>query len=408
MTIPTYTFASFAAGNFPAADWDVSWAEVSALTNIFCTAAGTNSIALTPSATSPNPAAYQSGMKLTFLATGTNTGAVTIHFSLLAALPLYDQNGLAVSVAGTITSGTYYEIAYDATLNSNAGGFRLLGVNSGAALTKVDDTNVTLTLTGTPANALVTAAGITVGWSGTLAAGRLNANVVQGVTNDTNITGTISAQNLTFAWSGSLSAARGGTGQTTYTKGDLLATPGGATLNKLPVGADGTALTADAASTNGVKWTALTGTGTVTSVATAGLATGGTITTTGTVTVTAATKSDQQTGTSTTTVVTPAHQQDHDSAAKAWVNFTGSSGAVNASYNVPSVTRTGAGRYTVNFTNSFATANYAALVTAIDNGTVLISQALALSAGSFTVAISNTASTPTDPAQVAVVCFGRQ
>lgn len=45
-------------------------------------------------------------------------------------------------------------------------------VGSGAALTKVDDTNVTLTLGGTPASALLTAASITVGWTGTLAVGR--------------------------------------------------------------------------------------------------------------------------------------------------------------------------------------------------------------------------------------------
>jgi hypothetical protein len=47
------------------------------------------------------------------------------------------------------------------------------------------------------------------------------------------------------------------------------------------------------------------GSGTVTSVATAGLATGGAITTTGTVTVTAAVASDLNTGTSTSTAVTP-------------------------------------------------------------------------------------------------------
>jgi hypothetical protein len=41
-----------------------------------------------------------------------------------------------------------------------------------AALTKTDDTNVTLTLGGTPATALLQASSITVGWSGTLALGR--------------------------------------------------------------------------------------------------------------------------------------------------------------------------------------------------------------------------------------------
>ena len=42
----------------------------------------------------------------------------------------------------------------------------------GSALTKTDDTNVTLTLGGSPTTALLNAASITVGWSGTLAASR--------------------------------------------------------------------------------------------------------------------------------------------------------------------------------------------------------------------------------------------
>lgn len=58
---------------------------------------------------------------------------------------------------------------------------------------------------------------------------------------------------------GNLSAANGGTGQTTYTKGDLLVTPGGTTINKLAVAADGQVLTTDAASINGVKWASPSG-----------------------------------------------------------------------------------------------------------------------------------------------------
>jgi len=42
-----------------------------------------------------------------------------------------------------------------------------------AALTKVDDTNVTLTLGGTPATALLQATSLTLGWTGTLADGRI-------------------------------------------------------------------------------------------------------------------------------------------------------------------------------------------------------------------------------------------
>lgn len=64
------------------------------------------------------------------------------------------------------------------------------------------------------------------------------------------------------AWNGTtVGGGFGGTGQTAYTKGDLLVTPGSTTLNKLGVGTDGEVLTADAASTNGVKWAAAGGGG---------------------------------------------------------------------------------------------------------------------------------------------------
>lgn len=41
-------------------------------------------------------------------------------------------------------------------------------------------------------------------------------------------------------------------------------------------------------------------------------------------------------------------------SAKAWVNFVGSSGSINASHNVSSVTRNGTGNYTVNYTTALA------------------------------------------------------
>jgi hypothetical protein len=94
-------------------------------------------------------------------------------------------------------------------------------IASGAALTKVDDTNVTLTLGGTPASALLVAASLTLGWTGTLAAARLNANVVQAITNDTNVTGSIAAQTLTLGWTGNLSVGRGGTGVATLAAGAI-------------------------------------------------------------------------------------------------------------------------------------------------------------------------------------------
>lgn len=51
---------------------------------------------------------------------------------------------------------------------------------------------------------------------------------------------------------------------------------------------------------------------------------------------------------------------------KAWVNFTGS-GAVQAAYNVSSVTRNGTGDYTIHFATALADANYAAMLTAQRN-----------------------------------------
>lgn len=53
---------------------------------------------------------------------------------------------------------------------------------TGAALTKTDDTNVTMTLGGTPASALVTAASLTLGWTGQLAVGRGGTGLSAGTT----------------------------------------------------------------------------------------------------------------------------------------------------------------------------------------------------------------------------------
>lgn len=96
-------------------------------------------------------------------------------------------------------------------------------VGGGQPLTRVNDTNVTGTLTGTPLTALLKPVTLTLGWTGTLAATRLNANVVQAVTNDTNVTGVVAAQVLTLGWTGTLGVARGGTGTgTAFTPGSIV------------------------------------------------------------------------------------------------------------------------------------------------------------------------------------------
>jgi hypothetical protein len=49
--------------------------------------------------------------------------------------------------------------------------------------------------------------------------------------------------------------------------------------------------------------------------------------------------------------------------AKAWVIFTGSTGAITGSFNVGSITRNGTGDYTVNFTTAMPNATYSAFIT---------------------------------------------
>jgi hypothetical protein len=67
-------------------------------------------------------------------------------------------------------SGVHY-VCGSATCAANGTGWVAQGA-AAAALTKANDTNVTLTLGGTPATALLQATSITAGWTGTLSAAR--------------------------------------------------------------------------------------------------------------------------------------------------------------------------------------------------------------------------------------------
>lgn len=78
---------------------------------------------------------------------------------------------------------------------------------AGAALTKVDDTNVTLTLGGSPTTALLAATSLTLGWTGTLATSR-------GGTNQNSSASTGVAQVSAGTWSFSTALANGTTATT--------------------------------------------------------------------------------------------------------------------------------------------------------------------------------------------------
>jgi len=86
----------------------------------------------------------------------------------------------SVICAGTTATGTFQNVAGVGTANqvlvSNGAAalptWQSVPGLTPAALTETDDTNVTLTLGGTPATALLQATSITAGWTGTLAVGR--------------------------------------------------------------------------------------------------------------------------------------------------------------------------------------------------------------------------------------------
>jgi hypothetical protein len=79
--------------------------------------------------------------------------------------------------------------------------------------------------------------------------------------------------------------------------------------------------------------------------------------------------------------------------AKAWVQFTGSTGAANGSFNISSVVRNSAGYYTFNFTTAMPNTNYAVCASASpNNGTMDITTINAYSSNTATVGTYTTSS----------------
>jgi len=107
---------------------------------------------------------------------------------------------------------------------------------------------------------------------------------------------------------------------------------------------------------------------------------------------------------------------DSPQAAKAWVNFSGTTVAKRSDYNVTSITDNGTGDFSVNFTNGFASSDdYAACVTqSADTGSaaipVVTQQGITTSStGSFfrfRVAQATSFVSRMDPVNVFVIVFG--
>jgi len=195
----------------------------------------------------------------------------------------------------TAGAGSAEQISVTAPLTLAAGA---LGI-TGSALSRVDDTNVTLTLGGSPLTALLAATSLTLGWTGTLGVARGGTNIASYATgdllyasasavlskraigiagdvltvsgglpawspltglgtgdltrvNDTNVTLTLGGTpvdslfkdvSLTLGWTGTLGVTRGGTGLGSVATGDLLYGSASNVLSARSIGSTGNVLT---------------------------------------------------------------------------------------------------------------------------------------------------------------------
>lgn len=125
-----------------------------------------------------------------------------------------------------------------------------------------------------------------------------------------------------------------------------------------------------------------------------------------------ATQTQLEAATSNSVFVSPGRQKYHPSAAKAWVEFNGTGTlAVNASYNVSSVSDNGAGDYTVNFTTAFTNGSYYgrafSLGTNANQGRFMLTDSWTESA--FRIKVSNLADDANvDSSEVSAVFYGDQ
>lgn len=83
--------------------------------------------------------AYATGMRFLWKPNGNSSGSVTLNVDGVGAKKVYLPSGVQAG-SGHITSGTLIDVAYDAMLDSSAGGFQIVGSSSAIASQPLDAT----------------------------------------------------------------------------------------------------------------------------------------------------------------------------------------------------------------------------------------------------------------------------
>ena len=126
----TYVFANVTTLATP--ELDANFNAAGRLGTIPCTVSGTNTLALTPftTPTIPTPPlVLQPQLRVSGIAANSNSGATTANVNGGGALNVYKDSasGPVALTGGEIVQNNYFALAYDATLNTGAGGWHLEG-----------------------------------------------------------------------------------------------------------------------------------------------------------------------------------------------------------------------------------------------------------------------------------------
>jgi hypothetical protein len=291
-----------------------SWyAQIKAGTVIGTVGGTADAITLT---CSPTVSALAAGQRYLFKAPGTNTGAVTLNVDSIGAVALRYKD--VALIAGDLVTNDYVLATFDGTRFQMVNPPRLSWAT----------TDVTTDSTGG-------AVGDFIPFLDASQSNALNKVTVQDLFN--NVMTGFTADTAPVITDSLLTYDLSATAAKTTTISDFYKTINGLTADASPVATTDYVVTYDA-SASGPKKVLLN------------------------LVAPAASQAEQETGTSTLVFVTPGRQHYHDSAAKAWLTGDyaggGTPSPASDSFNLSSVSDTGTGLMTVNFTTSFSSANY--------------------------------------------------